>query len=135
MRRHRLAVAVAVLSLLAACGDDGAEEDAGPPALPADASPAALRGEALAVEHRCTTCHDGDSRAAEGPSWVGLAGSERTLTDGRAVVADTEYLVRAIVDPRADVVEGYPAIMGSFAFLEDDEVSDLVAYIEALTDE
>lgn len=132
MRRSRLAAAVLVLSLLGACGDDGG---GGSDGLPADSDPAALRGEALATEHRCLSCHSVGDRDGVGPAWADLAGAERTLTDGRTVVADTEYLVRAIVDPRADVVEGYPAIMGSFAFLEDDEVADLVAYIEALTDE
>ena len=130
MSRRRLAAAILVLSMLGACGGDGSGGGSG--ALPADAEPAALRGEALAVEHRCTSCHSIEGVDGVGPAWNGLAGSERTLVDGRIVVADPEYLARSIVEPRADVVDGYSPIMGSFAFLEDDEVADLVAYIEAL---
>ena len=132
MRRSLLGAIILTLALLGACGDDG---EGGSGEMSADADPAVLRGEALSIEHRCTSCHSIEGAEGVGPPLDEAAGAERTLTDGTTVVADTEYLVRAIVDPRADVVEGYPAVMGSFAFLEDDEVSDLVAYIEALTDE
>lgn len=129
MRPRWLAAVMGVLLLLGACGDDGGEGSGG---LPADADPAAARGEALATEHRCISCHSTSGDDGVGPAWNGVAGSERTLADGTTVVADADYLTRAIVEPRAEVVEGFSPIMGSYAFLSDDEVADLVAYIEAL---
>lgn len=131
-RRHLAGAAILALALLGACGDGGGEGSGG---LSADADPAARRGEALAEEHRCISCHSIEGDDGVGPAWNDTAGTERTLVDGSTAVADSEYLTRAIIDPRVEVVEGYSPIMGSYAFLEDEEVADLVAYIEALAAE
>ena len=40
------------------------------------------RGREMAQKHSCTTCHSLDGRPANGPTWVGLYGSERVMTDG-----------------------------------------------------
>lgn len=63
---------------------------------------------------------------------LGLWGSERELTDGDVVVADAEYVRESIVEPGAKIVEGYLPGMASYAWLGDEEIDALVAYIEAL---
>lgn len=68
-------------------------------------------GALVAEEAGCLTCHTTDGEESTGPTWQGLFGSEVTLTDGTAVVADEEYLRRAIVDPAAEVVDGYQPVM------------------------
>ena len=66
-----------------------------------------------------------------GPAWKGLAGSTVLLEDGASVVAETDYLIRSIVDPDADLVRGYTVRMPSNT-LSLEEVASVVAYIEEL---
>lgn len=89
-----------------------------------------LSGEELASDVGCISCHTAeDTRLA--PTWHGLAGEEVTLEDGTTVTADEEYLRRSILEPEAEVVEGYRATMPRFE-LTPEEVDDLVSYIAGL---
>ena len=49
------------------------------------------------------------------------------------VVADDEYLTRAIVEPGADLVDGYNLKMPANN-LSDAEIADIVAFINTLAD-
>jgi cytochrome c oxidase subunit 2 len=53
------------------------------------------------------------------------------LEDGRKVAVDDAYLVRAIKDPWAEKVKGFPTVMPRNN-LPDAEVDAIVAYIKAL---
>jgi cytochrome c oxidase subunit 2 len=129
--RFVTAAATAVLVLAgAACGDD---TDGGQAAGQTELSGAAARGEQLAEDTGCTTCHSTDGTPKTGPTWQGVWGSEVELTDGRTVVVDRIYVERSIREPTADVVDGFTPIMPEVD-LADDEIDDLVAYIEALGD-
>lgn len=87
-------------------------------------------GAELAADVGCTSCHsDEDSRLA--PTWHGLFGSTVSLEDGSSVTVDEAYLKRSIVDPDAQVVEGYRPTMPVFP-LTDDEVDLLVDHIAGL---
>jgi cytochrome c oxidase subunit 2 len=114
-----------------ACGDDGDSSSAGDPT--GSAVPAAVRGEELARTKGCAGCHGQDFGGGAGPDWIGLAGSEVTLTDGSTVVADRDYLVRAIANPSAELVDGYNLKMPANN-LSDAEIDDIVAFIESLAD-
>lgn len=94
-------------------------------------SPSAQEGLELAQNNGCASCHGSDFGGASGPTWKGLSGSVRKLTDGTEVVADREYLIRAIMEPDAQVVRGY-ALMMPMNGLDTDEVEKIVDYIEAL---
>jgi cytochrome c oxidase subunit 2 len=120
-----LAMAVAAV----ACGDDGdgASSSQATPGTPAE------RGEQLARSKGCAGCHGQDFGGGAGPEWVGLAGSEVTLTDGSTVVADEAYLVRAIANPGAELVDGYNLKMPANN-LSDAEIDDIVAFIQSLAD-
>lgn len=92
--------------------------------------PAALSGEELAADVGCVSCHtDVDTDLA--PTWVGLAGSTVTLEDGSSVTADEAYIRRSIVEPDAQVVEGYRPVMPVFE-LTPEELDTLVDYIAGL---
>jgi cytochrome c oxidase subunit 2 len=67
-----------------------------------------------------------------GPTWVGLAGSERELQDGTTVVADDAYLVRAIAEPGADLLADYRLQMPQNR-LTGDDIADVIAYIKDLS--
>ena len=88
---------------------------------------------AVSTELGCASCHSTDGARSEGPTWEGLAGSERTLADGTTVVANEAYLRRAITDPGAEVVEGFGPSMPSIE-VTDEQLDELVAFIESLGD-
>jgi len=123
---HRaLAVGViAVMTLAASCGSD---DDSASPSSPVEA------GEQLARSKGCAGCHGQDFDGGAGPGWIGLAGSEVVLVDGSTLVADDDYLTRAIADPSADLVEGYNLKMPANN-LTADEIAEIVAYINTLAD-
>lgn len=104
------------------------------PAAEPEASPDES-GATVAEEAGCLACHTTDGADSTGPTWQGLFGSEVTLTDGSTVVADEDYLRRAIVDPAAEVVEGYAPVMttGFGDRLSDEEIEALIEYIRSLS--
>jgi cytochrome c oxidase subunit 2 len=124
------ALALALSALVVACGGDDTAD--APPVTTAPLTGAAQRGATLAAESGCMACHSADGSRATGPGWAGLAGSEVELDDGTVVTADRTYLERAIVDPRAQVRAGYANIMPSSYRFTDDELDDLLAFLEAI---
>jgi cytochrome c oxidase subunit 2 len=94
-------------------------------------SPSAAEGLEIAQNNGCASCHGSDFGGASGPSWQGLSGSVRKLTDGTEVIADREYMITAIMDPGAQVVRGY-SLMMPVNGLDATEVEKIVDYIEEL---
>lgn len=129
-RRPLVALAlVACVALgLVACGDGDSTEGS-----PTVTGAAALRGEQLAQDNGCQSCHTTNGKRSTGPTWKDLAGSEVELDGGERVPADDAYLARAITDPEAQVVAGFPSIMPSAYDFTDEEVADLVAYLNELS--
>ncbi len=81
----------------------------------------------------CNACHSVDGSPGVGPTLKGVFGHTVRLADGREVVADEDYLRRSIIDPGADVVEGFNPVMPSFAgLLSDAELEALIAYLKSL---
>src|SRR5690606_13282192 len=71
-------------------------------------------GEELFSNLGCESCHRADGSGA-GPSLVGLWGEQVELASGQTVTADIDYIRRSILDPQADIVAGYPAIMPTYS--------------------
>ncbi len=123
------------LGLLLFTGGGLGEGDNGGEPQPITVDPeAASRGAVLAEGQGCLQCHTIDGRPGSGPTWKGLAGSTRPLDDGTEVVADDAYLFASIVDPNAQIVEGFDAIMPTFYpdQLDEGQIIDLVEYIKSL---
>lgn len=91
-------------------------------------------GEQTARQAGCASCHGGSFQGGVGPGWVGLAGSEVELSNGTTVVADRAYLFESIRDPAARIVDGYSVQM-PLNSLTDNEIDEIVAFIESLADE
>ncbi len=91
-------------------------------------------GESTAQAAGCLACHSVDGSKSVGPTWKGLFGSERTLSDGTKVTADEAYLKESILEPKAKVVEGYPGIMPTNfgETLSELDIQALIAYIRSL---
>jgi cytochrome c oxidase subunit 2 len=83
-----------------------------------------------------------------GPTWQGIYGRTEPLDDGTTVIADDEYLRSSIINPNAQIVEGYlPNLMPqNFGEIFDsieaeilanegveiDMIDDLIAYMQTL---
>lgn len=132
MSSRRSFVVLSVLALVlgvAACSGDGESDGATTPTV--ELSAAAQEGQQVAEAQGCTSCHQVSGDDGIGPAWQGLAGSEVQLADGSVVVADEAYLTRSIVEPNAQIVEGYNGIMPERA-LDQDEVAAIVAYLQEI---
>jgi uncharacterized cupredoxin-like copper-binding protein/mono/diheme cytochrome c family protein len=82
----------------------------------------------------CLGCHSIDGSPSVGPTWKGLYGSQVELESGKTVTADEAYLYQSIKEPAAETVKGFPAgAMPAFP-LTDQQIADLIAYIESLKD-
>ncbi len=105
------------------------------PAQEAAEAPSAVEaGRQLAQQMGCTACHSVDGSKLVGPTWKGLFGEEVTLDDGTTVVADEEYLRRSIVDPGAQIVQGFPNVMPKNYKdqLTEEQIQSLIEYIKSL---
>lgn len=92
-------------------------------------------GEGLATTSGCIACHSNNGVDGVGPTWSGLFGSDRPLVGGDSAIADDAYLLESLVNPGAQVVDGYPdgvmpATYGDSLSTEDIEA--LLAYIKSL---
>lgn len=112
---ERLLLLVLALGL-AACGGTGGGE--------------VLTGEELATEVGCLSCHQ-ESSTGVAPTLHGIWGTDVELSDGRTVTVDEEYVRRSIIEPGAEIVAGYEAIMPVFP-LEPDEIDGLVEWVRSL---
>jgi len=84
----------------------------------------------------CVACHTTDGTKGIGPSYQGMWGrTEIVKTDGelREIVVDEEYIKRSLLDPMADIVEGYDPVMPPMAGqITDEEMETLIEYFKTL---
>ena len=109
------------------------------------------RGAQFSTQFACTGCHSADGSALAGPTWLGIYGGQEALTDGSTVTVDDEYLHTSIVQPSAQIVEGYTdgvmpanfeeqfateeARLLESAGVEIDIAADIIAYIQSLANQ
>jgi cytochrome c oxidase subunit II len=93
----------------------------------------AVRGREVATRHGCLACHTLDGRRHIGPTFASLYGSEVTLSDGSRRIADPEYLTESMMDPRAQIVAGFPPLMPTYqGILSAADAAALVELIRSL---
>jgi len=93
------------------------------------------KGRQLLNSLGCIGCHSLDGSKRVGPTLLGIFGREATvMTDGveRHLPIDREYLERSIVQPEADIVQGYPAIMPPYTKLSAEDLEEIVEYLRRL---
>lgn len=95
-------------------------------------SPSAANGLKLAQQSGCASCHGSDFGGGTGPTWQGIVGQTVAFKGGESGVVDRAYLVESIKYPDKKKVVGYSVIM-PYNNLTDAEISDIVDYIEALS--
>ena len=116
--------------------DPMAELEAGDASAEERAEQLALVGKRLYTTKGCVACHTIDGTKLVGPSHKGVFGkSERVVTDGetREIVVDEAYIRRSLLDPNADLVEGFQPLMPSQqGIVTDEEIDALIAYMKTL---
>ncbi len=100
-------------------------------ALAAAANTPESQGELLVSTNGCVACHSINGTTGQGPTWLGLFGSDVELTDGSIVVADEAFITESIADPAAKVVKGFAPVMPLYPFTNE-EIANIVAYIKTL---
>ena len=71
----------------------------------------AQRGRDVAESAGCIACHSLDGTQVVGPTWQGLWGSVKTLTDGSEVTVDEAYVIESVREPAVKLVEGFSPVM------------------------
>jgi cytochrome c oxidase subunit 2 len=91
------------------------------------------QGRRVAAEQGCLKCHSVDGTRHIGPTWTNLYLREERLADGKMVRADEAYLTKSMMDPAADVVQGFQNVMPTYqGRLSPPEVAAVVEYIKSL---
>ncbi len=81
----------------------------------------------------CATCHSIDGTRGQGPSWKGIWGATHTMTDGKQIVVDANYLRESILEPQTHIVQGYEPVMPTFkGLIRDREILGVIEYIKGL---
>ena len=94
-------------------------------------SPAA-QGQKIFQDIGCATCHREDSQG-RGPMLQGLFGKPVLLQSGQTVTADEAYIRESIVNPRAQVVQGFQPIMPTYqGQVSEEQILQLISYIRSL---
>lgn len=90
-------------------------------------------GQWLYENKACNACHHLTDEKLIGPGFRGLWGKRRTFTDGSSTTADENYIRHSILNPRAQIVKGYPNAMPSYqGQLGDREIDALIAFLKTL---
>ncbi len=92
------------------------------------------RGQEIATSFGCAACHTTTGVVTQGPSWLDLFGKTETLNDGTEVVVDEAYVRESILDPTLKLVQGFDAVMPTFSTLTDEDIEDIIAYMQTLSE-
>jgi cytochrome c oxidase subunit 2 len=115
-------------------GEDTPLPEQARPSSPKPVVPAS-EGMKILGDKSCLACHSIDGSASVGPSLKGLYGKTQIVLDHsgseREVTVDDAYLARAVMDPNAEEVKGYPAIMPETPVIKA-ELQQIVDFIKTL---
>ena len=96
----------------------------------------ALNGEEIILNNGCTGCHSLDGTRVVGPSFKDIFNRQTKVSkEGKLieVQANEVYLKDAIINPKKEVVDGYPNIMPSFqGILSEEELDAVIEYLKTV---
>ncbi len=106
------------------------------------------RGQQFYTELGCAGCHSLDGQAGAGPTWQGIYLQEKQLDDGTTIIVDDDYIRDSILNPNAQIMQGFSAGSMPQNFVEQidalqaqilasegaelDVIADLIAFIQTL---
>ena len=92
-------------------------------------------GKELLEKHGCFGCHSLDGTPKVGPTFKGIWGRPVTVLTGgkeRTATVDEAYLRKSIMEPNAEVVKGFPAVMPSFAgVLKESDITAIIGFLRS----
>lgn len=97
-------------------------------------------GLAVLKKNGCMACHSLDGTKLVGPTFKNLYNSQKTILIGReesVVLADDEYITRAIYQPNDEIVKGYSrGLMNSYEkLISPEEIQLIIEYLKTLNGE
>jgi len=93
----------------------------------------AVAGQQLFQTLGCVSCHGATGEGGRGPALNGLFGRETPLVGGQKITADEAYIRESILNPQAQLVDGFGPIMPTFqGQISEDQLVQLLAYIKSL---
>jgi CHRD domain/Cytochrome c len=92
------------------------------------------QGKQLSENFGCEACHTLTGAKSTGPTWKGLAGRTVRLDNGKVLKATDGYLINAIEQPDAEIVEGYSSGIMTTAIgnIPVSQAKAIVAYIKSV---
>ena len=108
-------------------------------AIGADGSKPGDQGLAIMKIQGCLACHSSDGSKIVGPTYLNLFGRQQVVVRNGidvTVTVDEEYVKRAIFDPNAEIVKGYPkGLMQSYkGKLSDADIAKIIEYLKSLNE-
>jgi cytochrome c551/c552 len=104
--------------------------------LPEEGKGDPAEGKKLYTSLGCAGCHTLNGTPSAGPTFKGLADSERKLENGETVTADDKYLLESITDPDKQIADGFQrGIMSSVikpGQVSQSDARSLVAFIKTV---
>jgi cytochrome c oxidase subunit 2 len=89
-------------------------------------------GKLLYESRGCATCHSLDGTRGQGPSFKGIFGQQHRMTDGKAFLVDENYIRTSMLQPQAEIREGYTGIMPTFqGVLREREILAIIEFIKS----
>ena len=93
----------------------------------------------IMINQGCNACHSSDGSKIVGPSYLHLFGEKQiVISEGKEVeiTVNEEYIKKALYDPNAEVVKGYPKdLMQSYKdILKDDDIAKIIEYLKSLNE-
>ncbi len=93
-------------------------------------------GQALLYERGCVSCHSFDGATMMGPTFKGLVNSSIMVSSSgsaHTIVADTNYIRESIINPGADIVDGFPNTMpSSKSTMTEEDLHNICEYLKTI---
>jgi cytochrome c oxidase subunit 2 len=88
----------------------------------------------ILTNNGCIGCHSTDGSPLVGPSFKDIYNQEVTVTTNgktRVIKKDENYLKNSIINPKDDVVEGFPDIMPAFkGVIKDEDLNTIINFFK-----
>ncbi len=91
-----------------------------------------LDGAQLLEDNGCLGCHSLDGSKGIAPTFKGMGGRQTTIVrngEKLTIPVDAEYLRRALLQPKADLVEGYAPMMPAADYLAEEEIEAIIEHL------
>lgn len=129
------------------CGDDHSEMAAIIRIVPQDVYEAKLeifgsprgtlaeRGQLVAQQNGCYSCHSVDGSGGTGPTWKDLYNNQHQYADGTTVLADDNHIRESVFVPAAKLRAGFANQMVSYqGSISTEQLGWIIAYMKTLSE-